>query len=211
MSYPTKLHLVHFRDWAPSPLDPKGLGPEEIQDFWVVPLIQTRDSEDAATKRFAAALKDLGGEGDREDEDGNPVVADVQVHRFNHWACGWFEIILVRPRSPAMKPLHKLMRKLSREHAAAEADMVFDENAERDMLAYIKRQVSDHVTLTPSVEEAYHAMCRAFDQAERVLVEHWRYSTAERKEVLQAAITAEADWVTLCLRTQLRRLAGVTE
>jgi len=32
----------------------------------------------------------LGGEGE-----------NVEVHNFGHWACGWFEIMIVRPGSPA--------------------------------------------------------------------------------------------------------------
>jgi hypothetical protein len=27
--------------------------------------------------------------------------ADTEIHRFGHWACGWFEIMLIRPGTPA--------------------------------------------------------------------------------------------------------------
>jgi len=32
----------------------------------------------------------------------------VEVHRFGHWACGWFEIILVRPDTNAAKTAEEI-------------------------------------------------------------------------------------------------------
>ena len=48
---------------------------------------RTPDDEGLLT----ATLRRLGGES-----------TTVQVHRFNHWACGWFEIILTK-RAPRQR------------------------------------------------------------------------------------------------------------
>lgn len=80
--------MIKFRDWSPTQMDPKGNGPDEIQDWWVVPVIRTRDSGSREESNFAAAaLRILG----REQE------SRVEVRRFDHWACGWFEIMLAHP------------------------------------------------------------------------------------------------------------------
>lgn len=47
-----------------------------------------RDSDILAESNFATALQMLGGEG-----------KNVEVHRFGHWGCGWFELILVNPKA----------------------------------------------------------------------------------------------------------------
>lgn len=68
------------------------------REAWLVlPCGRNRDSECLDESNFATALKILGGE--RE---------DVEVHRFGHWACGWFEIILVRPDSAAAKEAEEI-------------------------------------------------------------------------------------------------------
>ena len=80
--------MIRYRDYSPTPVDPKGLLGEyhNIDDFWVVPVSRTRDTGPFYDSNFEAALAMLGGESQ-----------DVQVHRFGHWGPGWFEIILVNP------------------------------------------------------------------------------------------------------------------
>ena len=76
-----------FAEFQPTVLDPVGNGPLDRQD-WLVVIGRTRDDEELEV--FDEALAALGGESD-----------DVAVCRFDHWAIGWFEIILVRPGSDA--------------------------------------------------------------------------------------------------------------
>ena len=45
---------------------------------------RNRDSDALQESNFEVALEELGGESET-----------VQVHRFNHWACGWIELILI--------------------------------------------------------------------------------------------------------------------
>lgn len=75
-----------YKDFAPTGFDCKGLALDDRQDWIVVPCTQNRDSEALDQSNFAAALKILGGES-----------KTVEVHRFGHWARGWFEIIICHP------------------------------------------------------------------------------------------------------------------
>ena len=78
-----------YKEFAPTGFDPKGLNATEngIEDFLVV-LSHSRDSGILEESNWETALTMLGGES-----------TTVQVHRFGHWACGWFELILVDPNS----------------------------------------------------------------------------------------------------------------
>lgn len=55
---------------------------------WIVVVGRNRDSEMLDESNFEAALERLGGEG-----------KNVAVERFGHWGCGWFELLLVNPKS----------------------------------------------------------------------------------------------------------------
>ena len=77
-----------YKDFRPTAFDPAGSFLPDRQDWIVAPVSRTRDSGCLADSNFEAALEILGGE--REDE--------VEVHRFNHWGPGWFEIIIVAPQ-----------------------------------------------------------------------------------------------------------------
>lgn len=76
-----------YKEYSPTEFDSKGLNADEhdISDFLVL-LGKNRDSDILTEVNFDKALEMLGGESDT-----------VQVHRFGHWACGWFELLLVHP------------------------------------------------------------------------------------------------------------------
>lgn len=79
-----------YRNWAPTSFDARGLGLEDRQDWLVLGIVRTRDSgalERANWDEACAALAACSN--------------DHEVHRFNHWGPGWFEIILIRPDSAA--------------------------------------------------------------------------------------------------------------
>lgn len=106
-----------YSKFAPTALDSPGAFLEERQDWLLAPVSRTRDSNCLAESNFAAALEALGGESD-----------DVEVHRFGHWGPGWFEIILVRPGSPAEGIGAELERQLEDYPVLAEEDF-----SEREM------------------------------------------------------------------------------
>src|SRR3990167_284451 len=84
--------MQKYKDYAPTGFDTRGLNAEVngISDWLVLPCGRNRDSDLLEESNFNAAVQLIGGEGE-----------DCQVHRFGHWACGWFELILVRPASQA--------------------------------------------------------------------------------------------------------------
>lgn len=75
-----------YKDWAPTQFDTKGLGADNRQNWHVVPVMQTRDSGPLEQSNFCIAQEWLDDYG-----------AQYEIHRFNHWANGWFEIILASP------------------------------------------------------------------------------------------------------------------
>lgn len=91
-----------YKEWAPTGCDTRGLGLDERQDWLVAPVIITRDSgirEQSNWEVVKTDLEELPSIGSAEDN----TESDVEVHRFGHWGPGWFEIMLVRPDSPAAK------------------------------------------------------------------------------------------------------------
>lgn len=77
---------MKYQDFAPTGFDPKGLALEDRQSWIVLPTTRNRDSVAGPLANFDSALEILGGESET-----------VEVHRFGHWANGWFELILVHP------------------------------------------------------------------------------------------------------------------
>ena len=75
-----------YKDFQPTGFDSRGLAGDRhnINNYLVLPCGRNRDSGDLDESNFHTALEILGGESD-----------SVQVHRFGHWGCGWFELILV--------------------------------------------------------------------------------------------------------------------
>lgn len=76
---------------------------------------------------------------------------DIQIHRFGHWANGWFEIVLINPAMPELVALaEKLESRLENYPVLDENDLSkreYDEAnevwrncyRERERIAYIRR------------------------------------------------------------------------
>ena len=78
-----------YTDFQPTGFDQKGLNLDSQQNWLVLPTGRNRDSDSLQESNFQTALDLLGGESD-----------NVEVCSFNHWACGWFEIIIINPYNP---------------------------------------------------------------------------------------------------------------
>lgn len=109
--------------WSPdNGLDSRAnyVGPD--LSAWLKGPGRSRDSEILDESNFESALEMLGGESDT-----------VEVHRFGHWACGWFEQILVRADDKAkVKVLFEI-------HQALENYPVLDEDD------YFERETEYHL------------------------------------------------------------------
>lgn len=75
-----------YGQYRPTQFDRAGAFLRDQRDWLVVPINRNRDSNALDESNFDVALSMLGGESET-----------VEVHRFGHWACGWFELILVHP------------------------------------------------------------------------------------------------------------------
>lgn len=93
--------LTPYGRWSPSQYDTKGLDLPEHQEWLVSPIGHNRDSDECAESNWAYQATQL--------EEIDPEGEDHMVGDFGHWACGWFEVVLVRPGSPA----HDLVRNLA--------------------------------------------------------------------------------------------------
>ena len=78
--------IQHYKDYRPTSFDCAGSFLPDQGDWLVAPVGRNRDSGSLDESNFATCLELLGGES-----------TTVEVHRFGHWTCGWFEIILARP------------------------------------------------------------------------------------------------------------------
>ena len=97
--------MPRYRGQQPTAFDPRGLGLPDQQDWIVAPVSQNRDSGPLDRSNFRSFLKLLGEESEH-----------VETHSFGHWACGWYEIIIVSPNAPT-----KILQALA-EGACALAD-----------------------------------------------------------------------------------------
>lgn len=95
--------MKSFKDWAPTGFDTRGLGLPEKQEWFVCEFGQNRDSDLVTIQKFSALVRRL----DKIDPDRN----DHEVHRFGHWACGWFEIVIVRPDSECARSEERLEKR----------------------------------------------------------------------------------------------------
>lgn len=96
--------LIKDRDWANKM---KSGGLDSFDNYsgpdlsgWIMGCSRSRDSDIMADSNFETMLEKLGGES-----------KSVQVNRFNHWACGWVESIMVS--SKATKKLETLRQCLN--------------------------------------------------------------------------------------------------
>lgn len=105
--------LQRYAEFRPTGLDVAGLNADRMGgdyddygddtsrgDWLVCPVTISRDSESLDLSNWAAQEKALA----EADPDGN----DRETHRFGHWACGWFEIAIVRPGSKAAEVAARL-------------------------------------------------------------------------------------------------------
>ncbi len=104
--------MQKYSEYSPTCFDTKGINLPDRQDWLVLPTGRNRDSAAYVESNFKAALEMIGGESD-----------DVEVHSFNHWGCGWVEIIIVRPGSAAAVKAESIEARLTDYPYLDEADV----------------------------------------------------------------------------------------
>jgi hypothetical protein len=122
--------LRTYGQYRPTAFDPAGAflssdDPEEDRSPWLVgPCGLNRDSCSLDKANWRALRASL----ERVDPDG----ADHEVHRFGHWACGWFEIIIARPGSAAADDMEESARALDNYPVLDDEMLVEEEREDED-------------------------------------------------------------------------------
>lgn len=152
-----------YHEFRPTSLDAPGLNLADRQDWLVLPTTQNRDSGPYQVSNFEAAKARL--------LQSDPKAEDHECHCFGHWACGWFEIILVRPNTPAHTEALSIEADLENYPLLNENDVQDREHAEaqevwqhcytpKQRIAYIRKHESqfdgcDWRTLLANVRGEY--------------------------------------------------------
>lgn len=129
--------LTLFKDYRPTGFDRKGVGVHDQGDWIVLPVILTRDADPLSESNFYTALKIMGEESDT-----------VEVKGFNHWGCGYFDIIIAHPsRASEVQSIHDSLDSYpvldesdysERDHE--ENNRVYQDMLEREFIGNIEAQ-----------------------------------------------------------------------
>lgn len=98
------MNLQPYRTFRPTAFDSAGAFLTEQGDWLVAPCSITRDSGHLDQSNWDQQLAAL--------TEADPDANDHEIHRFGHWGPGWFEIVLVRPRSKAESVVRDLGERL---------------------------------------------------------------------------------------------------
>ena len=93
---------------------------------WLCGPSRSRDSDILAESNFQTALEMLGGE----------IEDQIEVRRVGHWACGWFEQIMVKATSPKAQELFEIHKSLKQYPVLDESD--FSEREYESYYEYAK-------------------------------------------------------------------------
>jgi len=158
--------MERYSEYAPTGFDSKGLALEDRQD-WFVLIGRNRDSGIRAQSNWAAALKMLR-KGSRA----------YEVHRFGHWACGWLEIVIVKPGTKAEligleieKALENYPILDEHDHSEREWEVIASNWAQADLAQRLKwirgHSVSRFAIRRSEVPQGLHYEDHIIDEAQR--------------------------------------------
>jgi hypothetical protein len=83
-------NLPKYKDWKPTALDIPGKGATHEAEWFVAPCMLTRDSDALERSNWDAQKAAMPTDD-----------STYTTMEFGHWACGWFQIMLVKPDSLA--------------------------------------------------------------------------------------------------------------
>ncbi len=161
-----------YAKFRPTGCDVAGLGLDEQQDWLMVPVGTNRDADILTRSNWEVVKKDLFAQPDSDNADG---CADVQIHRFGHWACGWFEIMIVRPGTKAAECAEQWEAALSDYPVASDehySNMQFEETEEYWSRCNLRDRKQDCERARVSVFEAYRPWGKLSERLETYLLEH---------------------------------------
>ncbi len=133
-----------YREFRPTGFDQCGVGPDAIQDMLVAPVSRSRDSGVPAESNWEVVTGGISAQ-----------IEGCQVHRFGHWACGWFELFLVPP-SPEARDLLERWEGLLEDYPIASEEHYSNACVEAEVEAWDSY----------GREGWYDALCTEFGEAE---------------------------------------------
>jgi len=164
-----------YKQFRPTGFDVAGLSLHDRQDWLVVPVGRNRDSEVLAQSNYDSAIRML-----EQDSPGE----DYEEHSFNHWGCGWFEIIIVKPDTPAAKVAEEIEAALANypvlddeDHSRREWEIHSEHmGQELQRVAYkhdgeVHEEV-DHIVLGRELDWSYHGISPTDEAIFDALCEH---------------------------------------
>lgn len=105
---------MKYKDFKPSEYD-RHIKVEGREDWDVIPFAsRNRDSRPLQTANFEfieAQLKEVEDEGE-----------NWEIMRFRHWACGWFEIVVINPDCQEINKKAEEIEELYRSHVVLDED-----------------------------------------------------------------------------------------
>lgn len=122
--------MQRFKDFRPSPHD-QHIAVEGKEDWFVLPCGMNRDSPCWEESNFQTAkdmLQDAAPSRIVEEEG-----EDWEELSFNHWACGHFSILVVRPNTEACKVAEEIERKLENYPLLDEDDVTERQHEEANL------------------------------------------------------------------------------
>jgi hypothetical protein len=125
-----------YKQWRSEQRDFGDHGMSDRMDWIVTPAFQHRDSDFLSQSNFNIILEMLGGE--QEDK--------VEIHRFNHWAVGWTELILIAPLPELITIAEDIEKRL-------ENHPVLDEEDWSERQYEGANQIWKHLTIKDRLEE----------------------------------------------------------
>jgi hypothetical protein len=84
---------MNYSEFKPTVFD-NHIDIPEREHWLVVPVSRNRDSGPFSASNFSVAASMFGIE---NIDDPTIDIPGVEIHRFGHWASGWFEILIVAP------------------------------------------------------------------------------------------------------------------
>ena len=99
--------LQTYREFRPTGFDQSGAFLDSDRQNWLVaPCSINRDSDALARSNWEQQLAALPAD-ELDDES-----ITWERHSFNHWACGWFEIVICKPGTEAARICEQLAERL---------------------------------------------------------------------------------------------------
>lgn len=144
--------MERYRTFRPTGFDAAGIAGARhgISEWFVAPVTRNRDSGTLEQSNWDVFLREMGGESDT-----------VQVHRFGHWACGWFEVIVIDPADTAAV-LSALQMQTALEDYPILDDDHFSEAELNAAIEYWQRMsVSERVSYLQRADQCIFAARRA--------------------------------------------------